>query len=431
MYMALAAGFPAVLTSVIMLWGGDYTPKVQWTLSVFILGAWLGFAYAVRERVVIPLQTLSNLLAALREGDYSIRARGARSDEALGQVMLEANILGETLYRQRMGAVDAAKLLQKVMEEIDVAVFTFDGEERLNLVNRAGERLLAQPAERLLRRTATELGLHECLEGEPARTLEKSFPGSAGRWGLRRSSFREGGLPHQMVVLADMSQALREEERQAWKRLIRVLRHEIGNSLAPIKSMASTLADLLRRDPPPSDWREDMKRGLDVIADRSESLSRFMEAYSRLARLPQPTFQSVDVGTCIRKVVALSTRLDVEVVAGPELTIQADRDQIEQALINLIRNAVDAALETGGRVRVGWSSNGGGLDVWVEDEGPGIPETANLFVPFFTTKPGGSGIGLVISRQIAEAHGGTLTLQNRKNAPGCEARLRLPLGTAA
>jgi nitrogen fixation/metabolism regulation signal transduction histidine kinase len=429
-FMVLAAGLPGVLVSMIMLWTGDYTPKVQWTLMVVIVGLWLGFAFAVRERVITPLQTLSNLLAALHEGDYSIRARGARRDEALGQVMLEANTLGETLYNQRMGALEATNLLQKVMAEIDVAVFTFDDKERLSLVNRAGERLLAQSAERLLERTATELGLDETLEGEPARTFQKTFPGKTGRWGMRRSSFREGGRPHQMVVLADLSRALREEERQAWQRLIRVLGHELGNSLAPIKSMASTLVHIFQRDPPAPDWKDDMKRGLDVIADRSESLSRFLTAYSRLARLPAPTFQSVEVSSWVLKVVALATRLRVEVVSGPEVTIQADGDQLEQLLINLLANAVDAALETKGGVRVGWSVNGGQIDVWVEDDGPGVPNTANLFVPFFTTKTGGSGIGLVLSRQIAEAHGGTLTLENRKTGKGCEARLRLPMGAS-
>jgi signal transduction histidine kinase len=317
------------------------------------------------------------------------------------------------------------------MEEIDVAVFTFDEEERLSLVNRAGARLLAQPEERLLMRSAKELGLAECLGGEAERTFQETFPGKTGRWGLRRSSFREGGLPHQLVVLTDLSQALREEERQAWKRLIRVLRHELGNSLAPIKSMASTLAHLLQRDPRPHDWETDTKRGLEVIADRSESLSRFLEAYGRLARLPQPTFQPVDVGVWVRKVAALTTRLPVEVVEGPEIIILADGDQLEQLLINLTQNAVDAALETGGGVRLGWSSNREGVDIWVEDEGPGLPETSNLFVPFFTTKPTGSGIGLVLSRQIAEAHGGTLVLTNRDEGRGCEARLRLPAGSVA
>jgi nitrogen fixation/metabolism regulation signal transduction histidine kinase len=425
--MALAGGLPAVVICLILLWTGGYTPKVQWTLTVLILSVWWAFAFAVRERVVLPLQTLSNILAALREGDYSIRARGARRDDALGEVVIEVNALGKTLRRQRFGAVEATALLRKVMAEIDVAVFTFDGGERLRLVNRAGERLLARPAERLLGRTAGELGLAECLQGEPTRTMEMTFPGGMGRWGMRRGSFREGGRPHQLLVLSDLSRTLREEERQAWQRLLRVLGHELNNSLTPIKSMAASLEKLLRREPRPADWDEDMERGLSVITSRAEGLSRFMEAYSRLARLPAPRLQPVDVRAWITRVVGLESRRKVELEAGPDLVIQGDGDQLEQLLINLVRNAVDAAKETGGGVRVGWAKNGKSLEVWVDDEGPGISNPANLFVPFFTTKPRGSGIGLVLSRQIAEAHGGTLTLEPRKMGRGSEARLRLPL----
>lgn len=429
-FYVLFAGFPAVVISLVYLWTGDATPKVQWTLTVLIVSFYLGFAGAARTRVVYPLQTLSNLLAALREGDYSIRARGARGADAMAEVMTEVNALGETLREQRLGALEATALLRKVMAEIDVAVFTFDGHRRLKLVNRAAERLLARPAERLLGRTAEELGLGDCLEGDAARTVEMTFPGGAGRWGMRRSTFREGGLPHQLLVLSDLSRALREEERQAWQRLIRVLGHELNNSLAPIKSMANWLEALLVREPRPDDWLEDMRRGLRVVAARAEALGRFMGAYSRLARLPRPKLAPLDVGAWVRRVAGLETRLSVEVVPGPELTVEADSDQLEQLLINLLRNATDAALETGGGVRVGWSRSGSFLKVWIEDEGPGVPSTANLFVPFYTTKPGGSGIGLVLCRQIAEAHGGTVTLENRSNARGCRARVCLPLETA-
>jgi signal transduction histidine kinase len=289
--------------------------------------------------------------------------------------------------------------------------------------------VLGQPSERLLGRSARQLGLEPALEAEVPRVLDMAFPGRMGRWEVRRGVFREHGLPHQLLVLTDVSQALREEERQAWQRLIRVLGHEMNNSLAPIRSLADSLGSLLARDERPEDWEEDTRRGIAVIRDRSAALSRFMEGYSRLARLPPPERQPVDVAVLARRVVGLETRVDVELREGPGLSVLADSDQLEQLLINLLRNAADAALETGGGVSLGWERSAGGREllIEVEDEGPGLPTTANLFVPFFTTKTGGSGIGLVLCRQIAEAHGGSLSLENRPEGRGCRGLLRLPL----
>jgi len=425
--LAVLAGLPGSAVALIMLWTQSHDPKVQWTLTVLIAGCWFGFAGAVRERVVFPLRTLSNLLAALQEGDFSVRARGAEIDDALGEVMQQVNSMGGTLREQRLGALEATTLLRKVMEEIDVAIFAFDSEHKLRLVNRAGEKLLAMPAERLTGRSASELELAECLEGDPARILQISFPSGPGRWGLRRSMFREHGLPMQLLVIGDLTRPLREEELAAWQRLVRVLGHELNNSLTPIKSIAGSLENLVASETLPPDWRDDMRRGLAVISSRSESLSRFIGAYARLAKLPRPTLAPLEVAPWIRRVVGLETRLHVDVQPGPELVIHGDADQLEQLLINLLRNATDASLETGGGVRVGWRKNNTYVEVKVEDDGPGLSNTSNLFVPFFTTKPGGSGIGLVLSRQIAEAHGGALTLENRRTGSGCEARLRLPI----
>jgi len=424
---AVLLGLPAVLIAELLLWLGSYSERTRWTLTFLLVSFWLGAAFSLRSRLVYPLHTLANLLAAIREEDYSIRARDARSDDALGEVMVEVNALGEALRGRRLVGLEATALLRKVMEEIDVAVFTFDAEHRLRLMNRAGERLLGQPTERVLGKTAGELGLSGCFEGEEARNMAISFPGGTGRWGMRRSTFRESGVPHHLLVLADLSTALREEERKAWQRLIRVLGHELNNSLAPIKSMAGTMESMLAREPRPEDWEDDMRRGLSVIEARAAALSRFMEAYSRLARLPIPTLQPVEVGALLRRVIGLEARKPIALMEGPHLTIQADPDQLEQLLINLLRNAVDATLEAGGGVSVDWGRLGRYVEVRVRDEGPGLSNTANLFVPFFTTKPTGSGIGLVFSRQIAEAHGGSLTLENRQDRPGCEARLRLPL----
>ena len=427
--LALGAGALGILIAIVLLWTGDHESSTRWSLLFLMVVSWLGFAFAVRSSVVHPLQTLANMQSALREGDFSFRVRGANSGDALGELMLEVNTLSEMLRAQRLGAMEASALLTVVMNEIDVAVFAFDGERRLRLLNRAGERLMAQNAERLLGKTSEELGLLECLEGESARTLEKSFPGQSGRWGFRRSVFRQEGKPHYLVVLADLSRALREEERQAWQRLVRVLGHELNNSLAPICSIAASLEDGMKRDVRAADWDDDLRRGLRVIAERSDALSRFMRDYSRLTRLPKPQLRPMDLGILVRTAAGLETRSLIEIDPGPEVGLNVDPDQLQQALINLIRNAVDASLEKGGGVRVGWAKNANSVHIFVQDEGPGIANPANLFVPFFTTKPGGSGIGLALSRQIAEAHGGTLSLKNKAQGKGCEAILQLPLGS--
>lgn len=426
--LALAAALPGVLTSLIILWTGDYTPKVQWTLTVLILGCLAGFAAALRNRVVLPLQTVANLLAAMREDDFSIRGRTADPEDPLGAILIEINELAATLHEQRLGAVEATALLQKVMEQIDVAVFAFDPATRLRIVNRTGERLMGRSIEQQLGRTADELQVSDWFADSP-RIVDIPLPGgTTGRWEVRRTTFRLGGLPHDLLVLSDVSRPLREQERQAWQRLIRVIGHELGNSLGPIKSIAGSLETLLQRQPPPEDWRDDMTRGLQVIASRTDSLSRFTAAYAQLARLPLPRLSPIVLKPLLTRVAGLETRLRVQIRQGPDITVSADADQLEQLLINLIRNATDAAVECGGHhVELGWRRTRHGVDIWVDDDGPGLSNTANLFVPFFTTKPDGSGIGLVLCRQIAEAHDGALKLENRADARGCRATLTLPV----
>jgi nitrogen fixation/metabolism regulation signal transduction histidine kinase len=425
----LLGGLPAVVLSFVWVWGATQAADVRATVCLFVLACWLGFAFAVQERVVRPLQTMSNLLLALREGDFSFRARGAKRRDPLGDVLAEINGLGEILQTQRRGALEATALLSAVIKEIDVAIFAFDADGVLRLVNPAGQVLLGQPAERLLGREAGAIGLAECLEGESNRILgPAALPRAYGRWSMRRTTFREEGRPHQLVVFGDLSRPLREEQLKAWQRLVRVLGHELNNSLAPIKSIAATLGSSIERRPRQPDWEQDMQSGLGVISARAESLERFLQGYTRLARLPPPQAAPCDLPALLRRAVALEHRLAVELQDGPPVELLVDGAQVEHAVINLLKNAVEASLDQKfAKVRISWRARAGVAEISIEDSGAGIADTANLFVPFFTTKPGGSGIGLVLCQQIAENHGGSLALYNRDDRSGCVAIMRLPL----
>ena len=430
MLHALLAALPAALVAIGFLWLEPHSPKVRWTLTLVCVGAWTALALTVREEVARPLQTLSNLLAALREGDFSIRGRHSRNDDALGVALDEANALAATLRRERYGALEASALVKKAIEAIDVAVFVFDADGVLTLCNAAAARLVGAEADALRGKRAAALGLGALLDGESPRTLSLTLGGTPRQLEVRRGPVRQEGRPSTLVVAADLSRALRAEERHAFERLVRVLGHEINNSLAPIRSIAESLRQRVGR-PDDAELAADLKSGLEVIERRAESLGRFMTSYTRLMRLPPPRLAAVDVAAWVRRVVELEQRRPIAIVAGPDVAVRADGDQLDQVLINLLRNAVDAAAETDGAVEVGWEARNGTVTVSVRDEGPGLSDTRNLFVPFFTTKTNGSGIGLVLSRQIAENHGGTLTLQDRGDRRGCEARLSLPIRSGA
>ncbi|HEY2830321.1 MAG TPA: ATP-binding protein [Thermoanaerobaculia bacterium] len=427
--LAVAATCPSLVALGVLLFPA--AASLRWAVATVALVATVLLIRAVQRNVVYPLRTVSSFVGALREGDYSVRLREPKRADAIGELTIEFNKLAGQLHGRRLGGLEATALLETVIRETEVAMFAFDAEQRLRLVNPAGQRLLGAPGDDLLGRGAADLELLCCMESDEP-TIDMSFAGKSGRFGVRRSTFREGGHRHTLLAITDLSQVLRDEELQAWIRLVRVLSHELNNSLTPIRSIARTLLSLGSREPTPAGWQEDVKRGLEVIASRAESLARFTEAYSKLARLPTPHFRPVDAGALVEHAARLEDRIRVTVSAGPHVTIEADADQLEQLIINIVRNAADASMETGGSVQISWTADDRALEIAIADEGHGVASGANLFVPFYTTKPRGTGtgIGLVLSRQIAEAHGGTLTLENRGDRTGCIARLRLPLPKA-
>jgi two-component system nitrogen regulation sensor histidine kinase NtrY len=424
---AWLVALPAAITAGVLLWRhGEIGPLGMMGLFLAVVATAI-LAARLQHQVVYPLYTLANLLEALREGDYSLRGSRAQRRDAIGEVVWEVNTLSQTLRDQRLKVEETSALLGKIIASIDIAIFSFDGEGCLRLINPAGERLLAQRARFALGKRAVDLGLHEALQIDGSETLKRGFPGGSGRWDVRRFVFREGGKPQDLLVITDLSRALREEERLAWQRLIRVLGHELNNSLAPIKSMAGTVASVLAMQPLPEDWNSDARHGLRVIGDRADALARFMVGYASLARLPPPRRQPVELAPLLRRVVALEQRLPITLEPGPEVRLDVDPDQLEQALINLVKNAVEASQPQQGGVELRWQVEPDRIRIDILDEGLGLGSSENLFVPFFTTKPGGSGIGLVLAQQIVEGHGGSLTLEDRRDRRGCIARVVLPL----
>jgi nitrogen fixation/metabolism regulation signal transduction histidine kinase len=441
-FYSFLAALPGIIVSGVLIWLQSWSTESKLELSFLEAIVWWLLALALHEQVIRPLQTLANVVAALREEDYSFRARGAASDDALGELSLEVNALADLLADQRVRAIEATALLRRVVEEIDAPLFAFDPDQILKLVNPAGERLLQQPSVRLVGLTADEVGLAECLAAanESLVSLPANSPGA--RWLVRRSKFREKGVPHTLVVLSDVSRALRGEERKAWQRLIRVLGHELNNSLAPIKSIAGSLGARLPQTGLNPDERHDFERGLEIIETRSASLNRFLQAYRQLAQMPPPVVRKVALLPIVERVAFLETRLPVTIADGPDVTLMVDPDQIEQMLINLVRNAVEAVLRPAPanefrissgacphvetpQVAINWRVEDKNVVLTIDDNGPGLLNPSNAFVPFYTTKPEGSGIGLALSRQIAEAHQGSIDLSNR-NGKGCQVRVTLP-----
>jgi two-component system, NtrC family, nitrogen regulation sensor histidine kinase NtrY len=442
LYSFLVA-LPGILVSMVLVSMQPWSIELRISLIGVEFFAWWVLAMALQEQTTRPLQTLANVIASLREEDYSFRARNASPDDALGELSLEVNALADMLSDEKVRTIEATALLQRVVEEIDAPLFAFDPASALRLANSAGEHLLQQPRARLIGRHAAELGLAECLTVDNESLLEINLNNSQARWLLRRSAFRQNGVPHTLVVLSDVSRALREEERRAWQRLIRVLGHELSNSLAPIKSIAGSLNSRLASASMDPDVRNDLHRGLEIIEARSASLHRFLEAYRKLAQMPAPLLREVPIAPLITRAASLETRIRVSVAPGPDLVFHADPDQLEQMLINLVRNAADAVLELplplhattspsgspqsdSAMVTVRWDANEKEVIMAVDDEGPGLLNPANVFTPFYTTKPNGSGVGLVLSRQVVEAHHGRIEIENRPGGRGCTVKVVLP-----
>jgi two-component system, NtrC family, nitrogen regulation sensor histidine kinase NtrY len=429
-------GLPTLLLCWILLWQHSVDISIQCIVMLALLAGWALAVSLVTEQITRPMQTLANVVASLREDDYSFRARGGQRNDALGDLALEINALASMLQGQRAGSLEAMALVERVMSSMQSPVLAFDREGMLKLLNQAGEQAFGLRGQTVLGRSAKKLSLEYLLDANDDDLILIGGAQHTTRWILKRTSFRLRGVPHTLLVLSDVSAALREEERVAWERLIRVLGHEINNSLTPIKSIAGSLRARLVSPQGIGKGVSDFESGLEVIENRAESLNRFLQAYRQLMGLPAPKLEAVSLAALIECVARLETRIRVSIMSKIDMTLMVDSDHIQQALINLVRNAAEAALspdassEGDPEVKIVWESVGSEVIITVLDNGPGLTNPGNLFVPFYTTKPSGTGIGLVLAQQIAQAHRGSVHLGNRTDGQvGCKAELRLPLSS--
>jgi two-component system, NtrC family, nitrogen regulation sensor histidine kinase NtrY len=427
----LWAGIPGIALAFLLLWSSTYSLSHKLEATVLVLLLWWSSCLSAKDLVIRSLRRVSNIITALKEENVSTRAHQAVPGDALGDIVTEVNQISRTLGVERLKAIDSLELMRRVTSEAGAGILVVSLDGRLRMVNRTAAKLLGGEEEALLRKTARELDIEELVSGPQSKKPFHIFPNDEGRWIVRRTTFRQKGVPHQLVVITEASEALRAEERLAWQRIIRVIGHEINNSLAPIKSLARTLARIAANSKLPMQVQNDLDRGLTVIGDRAESLNGFLQQFAELAKLPSPARSVVNLQLLLESIIRLKPSFRVTILPSPEARIHVDSHQFERVLINLITNAIEAVSATAktefsDMVTVAWQVVRGDLILWVTDRGVGAPDEANLFVPFYTTKERGSGIGLVLSRQIVEGHGGTLILQNRKDTTGCIAQVKIP-----
>lgn len=370
---------------------------------------------------------MANIVAALKERDYTLRVRYPNIDDPMGLSFEELNGLANYLQGQRLDMIETHELLFKILQEVEAAVLCFDQDENLVMANEYARRLYECEGNEPLKGTASDLNLKDYYGTNLHTAFEIEFPARKSRWLVKRSSYRENGLPYTMLLIADLQGPLREEELDAWKKLIRVLGHELNNSMTPIKSMSDSLTRILRRDPLPEDWKTDMSEGLSVIGRRIDGLSRFVTGYSQLARIPIPQKKPFQLKTFMERAIRFDPHYTIVQTDSPDCLVDGDESQLDQVMLNLLKNAIEASESEEARVEISWTVEGGKAVVKVEDEGHGLANEDNVFVPFFSTKPTGSGIGLSLSRQIVEAHGGGIHLANRTDRRGCVATVSLPL----
>jgi two-component system nitrogen regulation sensor histidine kinase NtrY len=372
-------------------------------------------------RTFVPLRALIRALtgtvAGYRDGDFSFSISWDRYGD-LVELVNAHNELGQALREQRLSLVQRELLLDTMVQNTPVAMLLLDASRRVVLGNLAARRMLGDG------RRLEGRALEELLGEAPPAVGEAFARGADGMftvgdedhediYHLARRMFRLNGRPHELILLRQMTAELRRQEVQTWKKVIRVISHELNNSLAPIASLAHSGAELLRRG-----QLEKLPVALATIEERTRHLEGFLRDYARFAKLPAPRDEPVHLAGFIEK-LRTQVPFGIEGVV-PDEVLRFDPAQVEQAMLNLLKNAHESGSPPDGvSVAVRRIADGWRIDVL--DRGTGMNEAvlANALLPFYSTKRSGTGLGLALAREIAEAHGGRIALLNRKDGGLC------------
>lgn len=430
LYLALFIGLVPTVCLFVALFFLSFSVAAKVLLMFFLLIMVIYGAFAIRQKVVFQLRTSTNLMESMSYGDHSVRARESSADGVLGEYNHMFNKLSVSLAEQRLHSKEHQILLNKVITQIDVAVIAVDDKSGITLMNPNAEKLFRCRFEEVENWPVSRLGLQNVVAGEHRKVVEFEIEHGKKKVYIYTDEYYEKGVKHKLVFITDIQHILRDEEYLVWQKLLRVLSHEINNSLAPIASISETLARLLKQPVDAEHFEQELKadvqEGLSVITERSNSLNNFIKRYQELTKLPLPDKKLFNLAVLIKAIVALFHENTIS-SSGPDLMVYGDEDQIQQVLVNLVKNAVQAiAKDSESALAITWDKYDNDVNIKVVDQGTGISNLDNIFVPFYTTKEEGSGIGLVLSRQIVNNHGGDLTLANRTDRQGVEATIILP-----
>ncbi|MDO9319679.1 MAG: ATP-binding protein [Gammaproteobacteria bacterium] len=427
---------PSILL-VATLWFFDVSGYLIGIAGCLLAFLTLHCVMTIWRRTQDQYRNLHNLLESIIQGDHSLRGVAERESGELGELVGTINALARASQQQRLQSEESLLLVRKIIDQIDVSIIAWGKDGRMQFINPAAEKLLGVPPEN------SNYGV-EALQLPPAlqianqfqagetRVLDLDIAKARGRFRLHVERFIADGHSNSLLFITDVSKLLKSEERKAWRNLIRVLSHEINNSLAPLVSLSNALSKQVRLREKDAELRKELVDGISIISHRAESMAEFVKNHQQIAQLPTLSKRKVELLQLIRRVVSLFPNSAID-INGSETEVVIDPLLMEQVLINLIKNAIESTERSSAKlgapplpIVVDWEVHDKRLTITIVDSGEGIQSLDNLFVPFYTTKPHGSGIGLVISQQIIEAHGGDINVSNRTDQRGCRVTINIP-----